>query len=110
MLQRGPARSGEQPERSGSHSSAPRRRHNITLKGREHLTIEGVVNVESFDRSEILLETEQGVLLVRGADLHIKELALDGVGLVVTGFVDSLEYQAERLGKQSRGFLGKLFK
>lgn len=87
-----------------------RKRHNLTLKGREHLAIEGVVNVERFDRNEILLETERGVLLVRGEELHIKELAIEGSGLIVTGLIHSLEYQAERLAKQTKGLIGKLFR
>lgn len=111
MLQRPTSRlAGDEP---GSHDSSKllaRKRHNLTLKGREHLAIEGVVNVESFDRKEVLLETEQGVMLVRGEDLHIKELSLEGTGLVVTGFVHSIEYHGEKLSKQSKGFLGRLFK
>ncbi|NLN28351.1 MAG: sporulation protein YabP [Firmicutes bacterium] len=90
--------------------SSPRRRHNLALKDREHLTIEGVINVERFDRDEILLETDRGVLLVRGEDLQIKELAVEGSGMVVTGLVHSLEYQAERLARQTKGFIGRLFK
>ena len=102
--------SGPDREPAEGNRPIPRRRHNLTLKGREHLAIEGVTNVESFDRNEILLETEQGVLLVRGEDLNIKELNIEGTVLVVTGFVHGLEYQAERRSKQSKGFLGRLLR
>lgn len=110
MLQRRTDRPASEPEAHGAERAAARKRQNLTLKGREHLTIEGVVNVESFDRKEVLLETEQGVMLVRGEDLHIKELNLEGSGLVVTGFIHSIEYQGESLAQQSKGFFGRLFK
>lgn len=111
MLQRRTPRvPGDELEPSDSQRLSTRKRHNLTLKGRETLAIEGVVNVESFDRKEILLETEQGVMLVRGDDLHIKELNLEGTGLVVTGFVHSIEYQGESVAKQSKGFLGRMFR
>ena len=43
-----------------------RRGHQLALKGRESLSVDGVLNVESFDEHEILLETEEGMLVVRG--------------------------------------------
>lgn len=111
MLQRRPTRlSGDEPQTNDSQRNVARKRHNLTLKGREHLSIEGVVNVDSFDRKEIILETDQGAMVVRGEDLHIKELDLEGTGLTVTGFVHSMEYLAESVAKQSKGFLGRLFK
>lgn len=110
LERRSPKAAGSEQELHDPGRSLSRKRHNLALKGREHLTIEGVLNVERFDREEILLETDRGVLLVRGEDLHIKELAIEGSGLVVTGLVNSLEYQAERLTKQTKGLIGRLFR
>ena len=42
----------------------------ITLENREHLSISGVEEVESFDESTILMSTSLGELMVRGQDLH----------------------------------------
>lgn len=90
--------------------SSTRRNHQLTLKSREHLSLEGVVNVESFDRQEVYLETIQGGMIIRGDDLHIKELNLEESELVLTGYVHSLEYLGESLSKRGRGFLGRLFR
>lgn len=87
-----------------------RRKHHISLRNREHLGIEGVVNVESFDNAEVVVETDAGVLFVRGEELHIKELNLEAGTLQLTGHVDALEYAGDGLSKKSRGLLGKLFK
>lgn len=86
-------------------------RHHITLKDRKHLAIEGVTNVESFDQKEIIMETVQGVLCVRGTNLQIKELDLKGTGLLVTGYIDALEYHGDESGgSYKRGMLSKLFR
>ncbi|NMB02881.1 MAG: sporulation protein YabP [Firmicutes bacterium] len=85
-------------------------RHQLVLAERERLTLDGVVHVESFDDREILLETELGGLLVQGEDLHIKELNLEKGNLLVRGYVQSVEYLGDSLGKKSKGLLARLFR
>lgn len=89
-----------------------RKRHQFTLKQRESLVVEGVLNVESFDDQEVVLETDQGMMLLRGEDLHIKELNLEGGNLSVSGFVRSIEYSGDgpRKKGKGKGVLGRLFK
>ena len=55
--------------------------HHLILEDRERLTVSGVEEVESFDENTIVMETAQGVLIVRGEGLHIEKLSLDGVDL-----------------------------
>lgn len=50
----------------------------ITLENREHLTISGVEEVERFDESTIVLSTTLGELIVRGQNLHIETLRVEG--------------------------------
>jgi sporulation protein YabP len=86
------------------------RKHRLSLDERERLVVDGVVNVESFDDREIVLETELGVLVVRGEDLHIKELNLESANLAVEGYVKCIEYASDSLGKRSKGLLARLLK
>ncbi|MDR3148593.1 MAG: YabP/YqfC family sporulation protein [Oscillospiraceae bacterium] len=81
--------------------------NNITLIGRRKLTVTGVDDVESFDDQLIVLHTQGSVLLIRGHELRIEKLAVDGGDLEVIGYVDAIEYEEER-GKT--GFLTRLFK
>jgi len=37
----------------------------------------GVRDVLSFDAKEVYLETEQGILLIRGDELHVNRLSLE---------------------------------
>lgn len=96
----------------GPDGSASRKRHQLTLRHRESMSVEGVLNVESFDNQQVLLETDQGMMIVRGDDLHIKELNLEGGSLLVDGFVTSIEYTGDgpRKKAKAKGLLGKLFK
>ena len=68
----------------------------ITLENREHLSISGVEEVESFDENTILLTTAHGDLEIQGEGLHIEKLSLDGGDLKVEGQVSALIYQTER--------------
>lgn len=98
---------------SGAQNTTQRvsaRRHQLTLKARENLAMDGVLRVESFDENEVLLETDAGAMIVRGEGLHIKELNLEAGTLRVDGLVRTLEYTGATLGQKSRGFLARLFK
>lgn len=85
-------------------------RHQLVLAERERLTLDGVIHVESFDDQEIVLETELGGLVVQGEDLHIKELNLETGNLLVQGYITSVEYLEDSLGKKSKGLLARLFR
>jgi len=70
----------------------PVKNHRIELSNRKTLLITGVKDVHSFDEQEILLETELGMLLIRGSKLHIDRLSIERGETGVDGRVDSLIY------------------
>lgn len=82
--------------------------HQLTLDQRSRLTVSGVDGVESFDESTIVMSTNCGSLIVRGSDLHIEKLSLDGGDLLVEGSVDSLTYEED--DSRQGSFLGRLFR
>ena len=49
--------------------------------------------MESFDENTIVMLPSRGTLVVRGAELHIEKLSLDGGDLRVDGSIDSLTYE-----------------
>ena len=51
--------------------------HKVLLANRKSGAFSGVVDVLSFDVAEILLETELGMLLIKGHDLHVNRLTLE---------------------------------
>ena len=81
--------------------------HELRLKNRAKLSITGVQEVESFDENAVVLHTSQGMLIVRGENLHLQTLSIDGGQVAVNGSVSSLTY--EELQK-SGSFFHRLFR
>lgn len=85
--------------------------HKVLLANRKSGAFSGVVDVLSFDVAEILLETELGMLLIKGHDLHVNRLSLEKGEIDIEGRIDSLAYSdVKSAGKQAESILGRLFK
>ena len=85
--------------------------HKLILSNRRTGTITGVSDVISFDITEVLLETEQGMLMIKGADLHVNRLTLEKGEVDIEGRIDSLAYsEVTSIQKQSESLIGRLFK
>ena len=84
--------------------------HKLTLTNRGALSINGVVDVISFDLNEVLLETEAGMLTVKGQDLHVNRLTLEKGEVEISGNIDSLLYsEVSGYGQKAESFLARLF-
>lgn len=92
-----------------SERGRPEGAHHLILEDRQRLSVSGVEEVESFDETAIVMHTTQGALVIRGENLHIEKLSLDGGDLKVEGDVDSLTYEDDR-GQSSGGFFARLFR
>lgn len=85
--------------------------HKITLNNRGSGVITGVNAVISFDPNEILLETEQGMLMIKGNDLNVTKLTLEKGEVEVDGRVDSFTYSDMKPAlKGENGLFNRLFK
>jgi sporulation protein YabP len=84
--------------------------HKVTLNNRRNGSFTGVLDVISFDIAEILLETEQGMLHVKGKDLHVNRLNLEKGEVDVEGLIEAFHYSPVPVGiKGKDSLLGKLF-
>ncbi|MDD3205896.1 MAG: sporulation protein YabP [Lachnospiraceae bacterium] len=92
-------------------NNAKQKLHKLMLTNRRTCTINGVSDVLSFDISEVLLETDLGMLMIKGTDLHVNRLTLEKGEVDIDGKIDSLTY-SESAGYSGKGesFLTKLFK
>ena len=85
--------------------------HKIVLTNRKGGNFTGVLDVISFDISEVLLETEQGMLNIKGKDLHVNRLNLEKGEADIEGIMDSLSYsQVPTSIKKPENLFGKWFK
>ena len=84
---------------------------NLILENREKLSISGVLDVLSFDDQIVILETELGLLTVKGENLRINKLSLDTAEVIVDGEISSLGYSDNNADKKSEGsFFNKIFR
>ena len=84
--------------------------HKISLNNRLSGSMTGIREVISFDGGEVILDTEQGVMIVKGEDLHVTRLTLDKGEVEINGRIDGILYTENEDKKRERGsFLAKLF-
>ena len=86
---------------------------NIYLENREKLNISGVKDVLSFDDQMVILETELGLLTIKGENLRIQKLSIDTLDVSIQGTINTLIYSdhgIEKKGGKGSTFLNKLFK
>ena len=69
-----------------------KRAHKLILSNRRTCNLTGVNDVLSFDENEIILETEQGMLMIKGAELHVNRLTLDKGEVDVDGRIYFFTY------------------
>lgn len=74
-------------------------------------SITEVSDVISFDISEVLLETELGMLQIKGADLHVNRLSLEKGEIDLEGRIDSFQYsEVSDFKKGGESLLNRLFR
>ena len=87
------------------------RQHKIILTNRGTCALNGISDILSFDVNEILLETDLGMLMIRGTDLHVNRLTLEKGEVDISGKIDSLQYSdMAKGGRQGESLLSRLFK
>lgn len=85
--------------------------HRLVINNRKTSLVTGVLDVLSFDLNEILLETEQGMMMVKGTDLHVNRLSLEKGEVDLSGNIDSISYSDVHSGvKQGENLFAKLFR
>jgi sporulation protein YabP len=86
-------------------------RHHVSMDRRENVLITGVLDVVSFDEEAIVCETEMGILILRGLNLHVNKLNLDNGELEIDGEIENLSYEDNAtFSKGKNSLLSKLFK
>mgnify|MGYP000180537320 FL=1 len=84
--------------------------HKLTLDNRKEALLTGVKDVVSFDEKEILLQTSEGRLQIRGSQLHVKGLNLEKGEAALAGHVDSLVYLSKDSPKKEEPLFTRLFR
>ncbi len=85
--------------------------HKIVINNRKSGVITGIKDVVAFDEKEVLLETTQGMLTIKGNALHVSRLVLEKGEVDLDGKVDSFTYSEKGMsGKQGESLFSRMFK
>ena len=63
--------------------------HRIVWTDRKRGNITGVTDVGSFDETTVILETDQGILTLKGKGLHIGKLSLEQGEVELDGVIEA---------------------
>ncbi len=80
--------------------------HQLIMQDRKRLELSGITDVDSFDDTVVICMTSLGRLTIRGSELHLNRLDLDGTALSVEGSIEALTYSDVRKG----GLFGRLLR
>ena len=84
---------------------------NIILENRNKLHLSGVLDVLNFDEEIVTVDTELGILIVKGSDLRLNKFNLENAELSIDGEISSMVYDEKSYsGKKSEGLFTKIFK
>ncbi len=85
--------------------------HEMTFVNRKSGLITGVKDVISFDLKMILLETDYGMLTIKGHDLHVNRLSVEKGEIDIEGLIDGLLYaDVNSYAKKGESVIARLFK
>lgn len=83
---------------------------NLILENREKLNITGVLDVLSFDDQIVIVQTQLGLLTIKGDNLRINKLSIDTEEVIVEGSIFNLSYSEKDINQKDSSFLSKIFK
>lgn len=83
---------------------------NLILENRGKLSISGVLDVLSFDDQVVMVETELGLLTIKGENLRITKLSIDTSEVIVEGNIGYLAYSNKEIEKNKTSLISKIFK
>ncbi|HWQ72764.1 MAG TPA: sporulation protein YabP [Desulfitobacteriaceae bacterium] len=84
--------------------------YQLVMENREKLTITGVRKVQSFDPKEILLDSGNGLLSIKGDQLGIDQLDLEDGIVEIQGRIDSLIYLRQANNGTRQSLWGRIFR
>ena len=82
---------------------------NVILENRKKLTLTGIRDVLSFDDEIVVVESELGLLNIKGNDLRVNKISVETGDVIVDGTIRAIEYSDKDIGPK-QGLMSKIFK
>lgn len=83
----------------------------ITIENRKKMTLDGVLEILSFNDDQILITTVLGNMDIRGEELKMTKLDVQNGDVSITGKISYIVYTSdERKSKKSNSIISKIFR
>jgi sporulation protein YabP len=83
----------------------------ITLENRKKMTLDGVLEILSFNDEQILIITVLGDMDIRGEELKMTKLDVQNGDVVITGKISYVVYTSEeKRPKKQNSIISKIFR
>ena len=86
------------------------KKSSMMLENRKRLSLNGVIEVISFNDEQIILNTSLGTLIIKGEELRMNKLDVQNGDIMITGTVNSYAYINKESKQDKESILAKLFK
>lgn len=84
--------------------------HEVKMNERREIYLTGIKKITSFDSEEFLMESNMGVILLKGSGLEILKLDTHDGNVKIKGKINSFSYIDGDMKQNTEGFFSKLFK
>lgn len=85
--------------------------HELKIVDRKEISLTGIKKITSFDSEEFLLESNMGIILIKGANLEIMKLDTHDGNVKIKGQINGFNYLENTKDKQKEeSIISKLFK
>ena len=84
--------------------------HELRITDRREIFLTGIKKITSFDNEEFLMESNMGIILLKGHNLEILKLDTHDGNVKIKGKIDSFSYLDNETKQNEESFFAKLFK
>lgn len=81
--------------------------HQLILRGREEMKIDGVEEVMGFDDVSVRLRSSEGELYIEGSGIRIGTLDTERKTVALSGRINGIYYASDE-NKEKRGFFSRI--
>ncbi|MCI1944591.1 sporulation protein YabP [Clostridium luticellarii] len=82
----------------------------LSLENRKKLVLTGIIEVISFNEDQIALNTNLGILNIKGKNLKMNKLDVQNGDVVIIGTINSCVYINNEPKKKKHNLISKMFK
>ena len=84
--------------------------HEVKMTDRKTIYLTGIKKIVSFDNEEFLMESNMGLILLKGESLELNKLDTSDRNVKIKGKINSLSYVDGKTKNKDEGIFTKLFK